>query len=91
MAVIRQIKGRFVSAYVKPKMVARTVKQLMPDAQSDQLKYNAARRAIDRRCGRDRRQQDQAILINLRTSHARRKNGRRGSEDNTVHGIDIYA
>ena len=91
MAVIRQIKGRFVSAYVKPKMVARTVKQLMPGTQSDQLKYNAARREIDRRCGRDRRQQDQAILINLRTSHARRKNGRRGSEDNTVHGIDIYA
>jgi len=91
MAVISQIKGTFVSKYVKPKTIARTVQLLIPDTLRPPQEEQPVRRQIDRRCGRDRRQNDRAILLNLRSAHARRKNGRRGTETgNTISGIDTY-
>lgn len=93
MAIISQIKGAFISKYVKPTAVAaRTVQRLSPNTQSPRQQDQPVRREIDRRCGRDRRQSAHAILINLRSAHARRMNGRRDSEG-TDHnsGIDIYA
>lgn len=88
MATIRRITGKIVSTYVKP--VA--VKQLVSTAQANGQNKKPARRQIDRRCGRDRRQQQHPIIIDLRSSHARRLNSRRdyeGMNDNA--GIDTYA
>ena len=92
MATIRQINGGFISAYVKPKMVERTVQQLIPNSQNNQFGDKPPRRELDRRCGRDRRRQNQAILLDLRSPYARRKNYRRDSENNgALSGIDTYA
>ena len=91
MARLCQINGSFVSAYVKPTMVERTVQQLIPNPNSN-LAGNSPRRELDRRCGRDRRQQNQAVLIDLRSPYTRRKNYRRDSENNRApSGIDTYA
>jgi len=93
MATIRQINGGFISAYVKPNMVERTVKQLLPNSNNySEAKDKSPRRELDRRCGRDRRQQNHAILFDLRSPYARRKNYRRDSEGNgSLSGIDTYA
>jgi len=91
MAVIGQISRKFVSKYVKPKTIIRTVQLLIPKAQQPPQENQPIRRQIDRRCGRDRRQADCAILLNLRSAHARRKNSRRNTEiSNTISGIDTY-
>ena len=92
MANISQIKGVFVAKYVKPTAVARTVQRLSLTTQGLRPQNQPVRREIDRRCGRDRRQGDHAILINLRSAHARRMSGRRDSENTDRNaGIDIYA
>lgn len=92
MARIRQLTGSFAAAYVKPAMVERAVQQLIPTAQNTLIKDKPPRRELDRRCGRDRRQQNRAILYNLRSSYSRRKNYRRDSENNgSLSSIDTYA
>ena len=92
MAFIRQIKHSFAAAYVRPTMVERTVQQLIPSTQHSQPQNQHPRRPLDRRCGRDRRQQNRAVLYDLRSPYSRRKNSRRGSEMVGYRtGIDTYA
>ncbi len=92
MATIRRITGKIVSTYVKPIAVKRVVKQLVSTAQANGQNKRPVRRQIDRRCGRDRRQQQHPIIIDLRSSYARRLNSRRDYEDmNDNAGIDTYA
>jgi hypothetical protein len=92
MATIRRIRGSFISEYVKPRIIERTVEQLIPTIQPGKQAKQSARRELDRRCGRDRRQQKQDVLLDLRSPHARRKQSRRDWEDdNSLTGIDTYA
>jgi len=92
MAIIRRITSNIVSTYVKPVAVKQVVKQLVTTTQVYGQKQQPIRRQIDRRCGRDRRQQQRPILIDLRSSYARRVNCRRDSETHTQQAsIDTYA
>ena len=77
MSTIRRLRGSFVSCYVKPSLVERTVEQLIPASKTRKLQVKQpVRRELERRCGRDRRQQQQAVLLDLRSPHARRKTSR---------------
>lgn len=91
MAILRRIRGSFISDYVKPDMVERTVAQLIPTAPIRKSTSQPVRRELDRRCGRDRRQQNQDVLLELRSPRARRKQSRRDFEsDSSIKGIDTY-
>jgi len=91
MAVISLIKRTLVSKYEKSKAIASTIQLLTPSTQRPVPEAQPIRREIDRRCGRDRRQSNCAILLNLRSPHARRLNSRRDLESENSHsGIDTY-
>ncbi|MGD8925885.1 MAG: hypothetical protein PVG20_03475 [Thioalkalispiraceae bacterium] len=91
MASIRRIKGSVIADYVKRTIVEHTVEQLSPVTQVVGYSKRSVRRELDRRCGRDRRQQQRSVLIDLRSPHARRKHSRRDLEnDNSIKGIDTY-
>ena len=92
MATLRRIRGNFLSEYVKPRIVERTVERLISSAPSQKRMSQGVRRELDRRCGRDRRQIKQEVLLDLRSPHARRKESRRNWENDTsLKGIDTYA
>ena len=91
--MLRRIQTNFNSAYVTPTAISKKVQQFTTQKSAPvQDRAEQARRDHDRRCNRDRRQQRQAILMDLRSPYTRRKIGRR-SEENTksATGIDIYA
>ncbi|MGD8782955.1 MAG: hypothetical protein PVF28_04725 [Thioalkalispiraceae bacterium] len=92
MSTIRRLRGSFVSCYVKPSLVERTVEQLIPASKTRKQVKQPVRRELERRCGRDRRQQQQAVLLDLRSPHARRKTSRRTfGEQSGIEGIDTFA
>ena len=96
MTTIRQIRTNFDPSRVKPGRVARTTARLIAESYASTQQDLQPRRQFDRRCGRDRRQQQRAVLINLRSPHARRTDRRRCSEtsssitDSSIIGIDVY-
>jgi hypothetical protein len=92
MASIRRIRGSFIADYVRRNIVEHSVAQLNPVTQIAGSSKRPVRRQQDRRCGRDRRQQQRNVLVDLRSPHARRKQSRRDLENDTsIKGIDTYA
>ena len=90
--MLRRIQNNLNSAYICPTSASRKAQQLI--SQDSALLKSAeqqARREQDRRCGRDRRQSRQAVMLDLRSSYARRKSGRRTREMNRHGlGLDVY-
>lgn len=92
MAVLRRIQNNLNSAYICPRSASRKAQRLISQ-ESDLLKTaeQQARRDQDRRCGRDRRQSRQNVMLDLRSPHARRRSGRRNQESIRYStGLDVY-
>ncbi len=90
--MLRRIRKNFNSAYISPMSASRKAQQLT-SYESAQLNNTEQqpRREHDRRCGRDRRQSRQAVMLDLRSPYARRKNGRRDKEMKYHSiGLDVY-
>ncbi len=91
--MLRRIQKNINSAYISPMSASRKAQRLT--SQNAPILKNTeqqARRDQDRRCGRDRRQSRQAVILDLRSPYARRKSGRRTQEMNRHSiGIDVYA
>lgn len=92
MAIIRQLGERLNSHYIQPTLVQRSAARLIAQSYGQAPSQPVPRRAVDRRCNRDRRQQQQQVLLDLRSPHARRNKGRRSSDPGyAITGIDVYA
>ena len=95
MAYLRKLGSHFDPVFIKPANLSRAVTLFrvhaaqIPDPEGQLLK----RRQLDRRCGIDRRSQQQPILLDTRSPYSRRKiNHRRTRDDNeSAAGIDVYA
>jgi len=90
--VIRRIQNNLNSAYICPTSASRKAQQLTSqDSAQQKDAEQQTRRDLDRRCGRDRRQTRQAVMLDFRSPHARRKSGRRNREMNHHSiGLDVY-
>lgn len=92
MTVIRQLRNHFDASKLRPTVVERQRRIVLQTYQPVPSSESAIRHQPDRRCGRDRRQQQRPVLINLRSPHARRTERRRQSESSeAIIGIDVYA
>lgn len=99
MAYLRLLGHHFDPVYLKSETLGRAVSLLYTPTTDTALDENrqAARRQQDRRCGVDRRRQQQPVLLDTRSPHARRQQSRRlnpnrmSGEDNDITGIDVYA
>jgi len=91
--VLRKIHNNINSAYISPMSATRKAQQLTSqDSALISKTEQRVRREYDRRCGRDRRQSRQAVILDLRSAYARRKSGRRTQESHYQSiGIDVYA
>ena len=97
MAYLRQLSSHFDPVYIKPANLAKAVRQLQTTVNTncalpeEQL---PARRDQDRRCGIERRRRQLPVLLDTRTSQARRKVSARRQGDTYAGdirvGIDIY-
>jgi len=90
--MLRKIQSNLNSAYICPQSASKKAQSLI--SQESELLKNAehqARRDKDRRCGRDRREARQNIILDLRNPYARRKTGRRIQEAlSHLKTLDIY-
>lgn len=97
MAYLRQLSSHFDPVYIKPANLSRAVTLLRaptPDTSGSEQQL-PPRREQDRRCGIDRRRQQHPILLDTRSTHARRKQHRRRQLDSFIYeesvvGIDVY-
>ena len=92
--IIRQISGAFDPVYLKPKVLAGAIKQLLPCAlPMTALQGDMLRSGQERRQG-DRRQRKQHVMLELRSPYSRRHiSGRRNHDFLTGRldcGIDLY-
>lgn len=99
MAYLRLLGHHFNPVYLKPDNLSNAISLLQ--ASPDQTKKDKNRRTTkdqrDRRCGIDRRSQQQPVLLDTRSPHARRQRSRRvhlhrmSGEVTDIIGIDVYA
>jgi len=90
--VLRRIQSNLNSAYICPQSASKKAQSLIShDSEPLKNTEHQARRDLDRRCGRDRRQVRQNIMLDLRNPYARRKSGRRIQEAvSHLKTLDIY-
>ena len=98
MTYLRRLGGHFDLVYLKPANLSRAVSLLrVPPAENILIQEQLPpRRALDRRCGVDRRKRQLPIILDTRSSHARRMQSRRRDVETHTHempgtGIDVYA
>ncbi len=93
--LLRHISAAFDPVYLKPKVVTRAIRYMLPlNVASTALHNNACRSEHDRRKD-DRRQHKQKVLLDLRSPHSRRNRSGRRHLDSIAgqfdRGIDQYA
>lgn len=98
MTYLRRLGSHFDLDYLKPTNLSRavTVLRMTPAENSLAGEQFPPRRALDRRCGIDRRKRQLPIILDTRSSHARRMQPRRRDADTHPPeavgvGIDVYA
>ncbi len=84
MTWIRHITAQFSPTYLRPRVLARAVHHIIPVE-----KRPHPHRSSERRCGVDRRQASQSVMLDTRNPYARRS-GRRVSDAKTGQSIDVY-
>lgn len=91
--MLKQLQHTIDSTYLSVERIRLKAQQLKVErTEPDHKQRHQSRRALDRRCGRDRRQQDRAILLDLRSPYARRRAGRRNEEKSAGKtAIDVFA
>ena len=96
--LIKHLTRGFDPRYIKPANVFRALETLLPPVQTNPAVKQQQQRTkwSDRRSGQDRRRRQHQVLLDLRSSSARRcSHGRRNHdyaapEGNSTIGIDVY-
>lgn len=93
--LLRHISAAFDPDYLKPKVITRAIRYMLPPQMiNTACQNNACRSSHDRRQD-ERRQRKQKVLLDLRSPHSRRhRSGRRQLDcmaDRQDRGVDLYA
>lgn len=99
MVYLRRLGSHFDPVYIKPATLSRAVSLLATSSIEVSVgvqQQPSPRREQDRRCGVERRSHQRPVILDTRSPHARRQQGRRRrhdvqQEDDPGLGIDVFA